>query len=442
MDLISLVDPTSGSLIVRAGLRLYPLSLRYRAAREGTATRYLLYHAVRRSLGLYRPDVPAIWVSYLFPPELLASYGLVGLIPEQAATTALGYEPVRQRVEAAVNRLPLSRDVCSYHRAALASLRDGLLPAPALCLGTTPLCVGKELFLEQVAAEHGVDYRTVRVPIPPDEGPAATADVAEVQEQLREVHAEIGRVSGRTADLRRAAVYSNRAVTAWNRLSRARLDGEVFVGGRESFGLTFLGQLLWGTKAGARGFERLLTERGRADLLPEGLRAQDGGNGAAGAAERRARLLWLHTVPHYDPAPFRLITEQGAVVVFEEMAQADLPLLDPDDPFPGMARRLLEHPLWGTSARRARLVVQLARRGRVDGVVHFNHRGCRHGVGSVPVLRDALREAGIPFVAVDGDALDRSSQQACRQLETFLELLAPAGAQAGPGASADRFPID
>ena len=412
------IDPAGDSLAARAGRRLFPFTMGFRALREGTATRHLLYHAVGRSLELMRPGVPAVWVSYLFPPEILASYGLIGLIPELAATTVLGFGPVQERVDAAVRRLALSRDVCSYHRTALAALRDGLLPRPTLCLGTTPLCVGKELFLEQVAAEYGVAYNTVRVPLPPDEGPAPDADVADVADQLRDVHAQIGQVTGRTADLPQAAQLSNRAAGAWNQLSRARLDGEVLVGGQESFGLTFLGQLLRGTQAGARGFERLLTERGRADLAPHGVGPGDGW-------ERRARLLWLHTVPHYDPAPFDLITAQGAVVVFEEMAQADLPLLDPDDPFPAMARRLLEHPLWGTSARRARLVVRLAQRGRVDGVVHFNHRGCRHGVGSVPVLREALRAAGIPFVAIDGDALDRSAKEACRQLEAFLELLEP-----------------
>ena len=58
--------------------------------------------------------------------------------------------------------------------------------------------------------------------------------------------------------------------------------------------------------------------------------------------------------------------------------------------------------------------------------MHFNHWGCRHGLGSVPVVRAAFMEAGIPFLAIDGDALARGGpqQEKSRQaMESFLELL-------------------
>ena len=106
------------------------------------------------------------------------------------------------------------------------------------------------------------------------------------------------------------------------------------------------------------------------------------------------------------------------MVIFEEMGQMHLETVDPDDPFPGLARRLTDHALWGTSARRARLNVALAKQLKVDGAVHFNHWGCRHGLGSVPVVRAAFMEAGIPFLAIDGDALARggpSRRSRCRR---------------------------
>ena len=62
---------------------------------------------------------------------------------------------------------------------------------------------------------------------------------------------------------------------------------------------------------------------------------------------------------------------------------------------------------------------------RIDGVVHFNHWGCRHGMGSLPVLHDALSRAGVPFLAIDGDALDQpgaGNSVAHGQMESFLEM--------------------
>lgn len=405
---------------------------------SGTARRYLESHALRASLDLYKPGAFVPWVSYLFPPEIAASYGLTPLIPEVAAATLTGTD-FRPEVEAAMNRLPLSRDTCSYHRAAKAALGAGLLPPPSVCLGTTPLCLGKECLLDAAALQHGVPYDAVRVPLPPDEGPASAEAVADVADQLREVHARLGELTGRRAALGRAVALSNRASAAWSEVCARRLDGRLLLNGRQTFSFTFLGQVLWGTEAGAKGFEKLLTRRGMRDILlaerADGGTSDRGDGGGRGRdssrprrddASPRPRLLWLHTMPHHDRTLFDLIAERGGAVVFEEMARVHLEPLDPADPFPGMARRLIEHPLWGSASRRARLVLDLVHSGDIDGVVHFNHWGCRHGLGTLPVLRDSLAAAGVPFVALDGDALDqpsRSPNGATTQLEAFLEML-------------------
>jgi hypothetical protein len=230
------------------------------------------------------------------------------------------------------------------------------------------------------------------------------------------LHEDIGRWTGRKPDLEKAIRLSNRASAAWGHIMAERLAGRLEMNGRLTFAIVFLGQLLWGTEEGAKDFERLLTERGRRDLMAPVL---DGGR-------RLKRLLWLHTVPHHDVEIFGMLRERGAVVIFEEMGQMHLETVDPDDPFPGLARRLTDNVLWGTSARRARLDVALAKQLKVDGAVHFNHWGCRHGLGSLPVVRATFVEAGIPFLAIDGDALGRGGAQqdkARQAMESFLELL-------------------
>ncbi len=403
-------DSLSASLVRAAFLA----QTRWKALHTRTARAYLQYHALAASLELFKAGSVVPWVSYLFPTEILTSHGLTPMIPEVGSATLTGSD-LREAVENAAARMSLARDVCSYHRTALAAVENGMLPAPTMCLGTTPLCLGKECLLEMLATRYGVPFREIRVPLPPDEGEAPPAVVAEVAEQIRELHEDIGRWTGRRPDLRRAVLLSNRAAKAWGDLMAERLAGRLELNGRKTFAIVFLGQLLWGTEAGAKDFERLLTERGRSDLVPP---AFDG--------RRPKRLLWLHTVPHHDHAFFELMEKQGAYVVFEEMGQMHQELIDPDDPWPGLARRLTDHTLWGTSARRARLNIALAKKLRADGAIHFNHWGCRHGLGSLPVVRAAFIEAGIPFLAIDGDALARggpNQEKALQQLESFLELL-------------------
>jgi benzoyl-CoA reductase/2-hydroxyglutaryl-CoA dehydratase subunit BcrC/BadD/HgdB len=388
---------------------------RWKAMQARTARSYMELHALSASLDLFKPGAIVPWVSYLFPTELLTSYKLTPMIPELGSATLTGTD-LREAVESAAARMPLARDVCSYHRIALAAVENDMLPAPSMCLGTTPLCLGKECLLEMLAVRHNVPFREIRVPLPPDEGEASPDVVADVAEQMRVLHEDIGRWTGRKPNLKKTIELSNRASAAWGHVMTERLAGRLEMDGRRTFATVFLGQLLWGTEEGAKDFERLLTERGRGDVMAPVL---DGGR-------RLKRLLWLHTVPHHDAEIFDMLRERDAVVIFEEMGQMHLETVDPADPFPGLAKRLTDNVMWGTSARRARLNVALARQLKVDGVVHFNHWGCRHGLGSVPVVRAAFVEAGIPFLAIDGDALGRGGpqQEKSRQaMESFLELL-------------------
>ncbi len=408
-------DATGNTLNASLIRTAFMAQTRYRALHERTARRYMYLHAAKASLGLFKPDAVVPWVSYLFPTELLSSYGITPMIPELASATLTGTQ-ARESLEATAARMPLARDVCSYHRIALAALEMGMLPAPHMCLGTTPLCLGKECLLELVAVQHDVPFREIRVPLPPDEGETSHEVVADVAEQMRELHEDIGRWTGRKPNLRKTIELSNRASKAWGQIQTERLAGRLDMDGRETFAAVFLGQLLWGTRPGARDFELLLTKHGRKDLIAP----------APKSGQPLKKLLWLHTMPHHDSSIIDLMRERGAMILFDEMSQMHLEMVDPDDPYPGLAKRLTDNATWGTSARRARLNLALAKHLKVDGVVHFNHWGCRHGLGAVPVLRAAFSKAGIPFIAVDGDALARGGpqQQKSRQaMESFLELL-------------------
>jgi hypothetical protein len=410
-----MADVTGDSLGASLLRAAFLTQTRWKAMRSRTARRYMQLHALSASLELFKPGAIVPWVSYLFPTELLRSYDITPLIPE-IGSVALTSSDLRDPVEAAAARMPLARDVCSYHRIALAAVENGMLPIPSMCLGTTPLCLGKECLLEMLATRHNVPFREIRVPLPPDYGEAAPEVVADVADQLRVLHEDIGRWTGRSPNLTKVMQRSNRASAAWGRVMTERLAGRLEMNGRRTFATVFLGQLLWGTEEGAKDFELLLTERGRHDLMAPVL---DGGR-------RSKRLLWLHTVPHHDAGLFEMLEQRRAVVIFEEMGQMHLETVDPDDPFPGLAKRLTDHALWGSSSRRARLNVALAKQLKVDGAVHFNHWGCRHGLGSVPVVRAAFMEAGIPFLAIDGDALAQggpNQEKSLQAMESFLELL-------------------
>jgi benzoyl-CoA reductase/2-hydroxyglutaryl-CoA dehydratase subunit BcrC/BadD/HgdB len=62
----------------------------------------------------------------------------------------------------------------------------------------------------------------------------------------------------------------------------------------------------------------------------------------------------------------------------------------------------------------------------VQGVVQFHHWGCRQSTGALRVLRDALRQEGIPLLQMDGDCIDETNLQMGplrTRVQGFLEML-------------------
>ncbi len=109
---------------------------------------------------------------------------------------------LREPVEAAAARMPLARDVCSYHRIALAAGRT-TVAVPSMCLGTTPLCLGKECLLEMLAVRQGSPFYEIKVPPAPGRVRTSPEVVTYVAEQMRELHELIGRwTAGRPARTR------------------------------------------------------------------------------------------------------------------------------------------------------------------------------------------------------------------------------------------------
>ena len=73
-----------------------------------------------------------------------------------------------------------------------------------------------------------------------------------------------------------------------------------------------------------------------------------------------------------------------------------------------------------------RLGIESAKTVGADGVVWFNHWGCKHTIAASQMAKRMFEKAGIPFLAIDGDGGDRlagSEGQIATCLGAFLEML-------------------
>ena len=102
------------------------------------------------------------------------------------------------------------------------------------------------------------------------------------------------------------------------------------------------------------------------------------------------------------------------------------PDFDPEHPYEAIAHRMVYHALNGSAVRRIEAGIRHAKQVKADGVVWFDHWGCKHTLGAAQLAKKKFEEAGLPLLILDGDGCDRShggEGQTSTRLGAFLEML-------------------
>lgn len=356
--------------------------------------------------------LPAAWSSPLVPSEILHSFGLASVTPE-TVTAILASAGLGGKLLEAAGAEFLSGDCCSFQTTAVAALMEGYVPVPEAFISTSPICDENPKMCDYLSFRFGRKYFLLDIP-------GADDDAARryVLSQLKELILFLEDLTGRRFDpaaLARAVDESNRARRHWEEANRLRMEHPpVMYGGaalRMAGGMLLqklgLPSLADATATYVKELQKRIKNK---DFLPV-----------------KKRLLWLHLFPLYDRGFMPYVeSDLGLVVVFEESSLAWWEEIDPGDPLPGLAGRILSNPLTGPVSRRIESVLQMARDFRVDGVVNFSHLGCKALSGGAPFVGAALRDAGIPFLDLSGDCLDNRSRADApwrSRLEAFSEML-------------------
>jgi len=368
----------------------------------------LLYQA-------FASDRPLAWINVYMPPELIFGCGWLPFWLDGAGGFS-GWMEMDEVFSGADALLP-SRDVCTFLRAAAGGLKTGLFPRPQFVACTSNLCEGAPKIARMAAQSSGAEFALVDVPAEMSE-----RTIRYVADGLEAIAHRLCAVSGSKLDidrLRQAIEHSNAArehfVEAYEmrKCVPAPVTGAQFVG----MGLVFP----WGTQDGidiARSLRDEIAAR-----IGDGVPALPDGE--------KYRLLWLHLRPVFETDIMAHLERQmSAVVVADTLGRAWWPKLDTKDPFRALAIKVLSNPELAPPEEKIKLMLRLAEKYRVDGIVHFLQWGCRWNYGESGIYRKAAASAGLPFLALDGDAVDKRATphgQLVTRLDGFVELLESSG---------------
>jgi bzd-type benzoyl-CoA reductase N subunit len=145
----------------------------------------------------------------------------------------------------------------------------------------------------------------------------------------------------------------------------------------------------------------------------------------------KARLMVIGSVLN-NPAFIRSIEDQGGLVVTDELCTSVWYWYDPvicqgeEPPLQAIARRYLTNfpcARMFPSVDRFNLITRLIKDYKVEGVVSENIRYCVPYAHDLPLLKDRIKELGIPVLALDIEYGTSGSGQIQTRVQALLEMI-------------------
>jgi benzoyl-CoA reductase/2-hydroxyglutaryl-CoA dehydratase subunit BcrC/BadD/HgdB len=384
------------------------------SAQESVARKLLALQIAKLGVKLFAGSERVAWCGVLTPFELLQAHGVTSCFTEFVGAMLASSGAVEPML-AAAEQAGYSTDACSYHRAVFGAARQGAMPVPDFLIATSAPCSGGLALIENLAGHFGKDLFVLQVPYRND--PAAVEYLAG---QLRAMTAFVAGHLGRPLDPARLGEVIESSNRARQLLQEAYQHARAVPSPARRRDLVNLGivlPLFFGTP------EAQAVARTYRDEF-----ARKVERGIAGIPGERLRLLWIQNRIQFDsPLEALLEEEYQAAVVIDELNDLEWEPVDPQDPYPGLARRILSTPLSGPIAQRLDNLKRQARLYRVQGAIHPCHWGCRQGTGARGLIADGLRQVGVPMLSLEVDCVDPrnfSEGQLRTRLQAFLETLA------------------
>lgn len=362
---------------------------------------------------LYSGNNTVAWCGLTVPFDLLNVMGITSCFVEfvGAVLAATGTaDPFLEEAEQA----GFGGDTCGYHRSVIGAARKKIMPEPDFLIATTCPCSGGIAIMENLADLFNKDLFVLNVPQEDSE-----QNVAYLADQIRNMVEFVARHTGEPLDegkLRQAVEKTNRTRKIMEDVYQLAQNVPSPTDGRllTNFGLVM--PLFCGTEAAveiARAYKNEFTARAH--------------NGIPGVPDEKLRLLWIQNrIQFNNPLVELLEKEYHANIVSDELNDIFWDPIDPQDPYPGMARRAIAIPLNGSMQRRIEHLQKLARAYSLDGAINPCNWGCRQGTGARGLISDGLKEIGVPVLNLEVDCVDKrnfAEGQLRTRIEAFVEML-------------------
>ncbi|MDI3535418.1 MAG: hypothetical protein PWQ82_1783 [Thermosediminibacterales bacterium] len=348
----------------------------------------------------------SIWVNIFAPTELLIAMQIYPLFIEAYSSFMSGFLIEDYLIDKAESA-GISNTLCSYHKAFIGSGELNILQKPKMAVTTSLACDANINSFRYLSDKYDLPLYIIDVPYEYNRN-----TVEYVKKQLIEMIGLIEDVFERKLDidkLREIIIRENETRKLINEyIDNLRLRSLNSTMTFEMY-MLFTSHVFMGMEETYSFYKMLINDIKRAPLRT--------GKG----------IFFVHLVPMFENSfkeYFNFNNEYhllGCDLNFDFLAEVEY-----DDPFEGIAKKLILNTYNGGFNRRIHSLGNIIDRIEPDGIIQFCHFGCKQSIGGAYILKRFFKDKGIPFLAVDGDGIDKRNNQEGQsrtRLEAFLEMV-------------------
>ncbi|MBD3352717.1 MAG: hypothetical protein GF364_14615 [Candidatus Lokiarchaeota archaeon] len=379
------------------------------------------------------PKIPwkyTAWTTSAFPVEMLWTYDIFPLHPENSATVAAARKVSKGLIEYAEG-LGFSRDLCSYFKTNIGAYDKkigttyGGIEKPDFICTTGTICDTHVKWFQ-------TQGRRMNVPVFIFDLPHQVAGCDEktlkryedyIVDQFYEWNDFVYDITGKKLKQKRLETVvrkSDRLCQLWQEIYSYRKKKPSPLGFNDTFAQIFPLVILPGIDAGIKYYEKVLAEI--KDLATKG----------KGVVPNEKYRLLFEGIPFWYRIKFIFeLAQLGASIVYEPYTWAFGPRkplgLSADEYLHAFARMWLQQPYYYNLDRRMEYFKEVIDEYSIDGVILHNNMSCRpNSTGMLDLKKMIQREIGIPAIIIEADMNDpRAYAEAAikTRIEGFIELL-------------------
>jgi len=312
-----------------------------------------------------------------------------------------------------------SKDICSFLRCTAGMAIENILPTPDFLICTSYYCDGCPKLFKTLAKKYKKNCFILDIPYNYNTQEAVDYLAKQIEDMVKELEKIIGRKMN-PDKLAETIKLSNEAREYFLKVNELRKNIPSPMLGGEAIDYAVMLAFTWGSKEMVDVCKLLYEE------LYE--RVKQNNNTNSKQVNKKIRLLWRHLRPYYNDELIDFIENKcGVEIAFEEINYIHWDKMDPFDPYRSLARKLLANPPVGHFEHWLEATHNFIKWYKIDGVISFNHWGCRQLSSGTGILKGSLEKEGIPFLEIDGDCIDSrdySSQQLKTRVYAFVEMIA------------------